>query len=173
MPIHDWTRVGASVFHDFRLHWVVHLAETLNKVLPPDFYALVERRSNTPCRRGLSVRHTSDHRKRGLVQIVSPGNKDSPASVVDFVDQVDFALRRHRIHVLLSDLFALILVSCGGRAEITTIEQLAVGDPLPDMPLFLTADHYIPLPLAATYDLAYNGMPEFWREVLEGRRAVP
>jgi len=48
-------------------------------------------------------------------------------------------------------------------------EHLAVGDPLPAMPLFLKYDRYINVPLAATYDSAYRGMPGFWRDVLEGR----
>jgi hypothetical protein len=37
------------------------------------------------------------------------------------------------------------------------------------MPLFLRPDRYINAPLEATYQFAYEGMPEFWRDVLEGR----
>lgn len=49
------------------------------------------------------------------------------------------------------------------------LEQLAVGGTLPEMPLFLQPDRYVNVPLAATYDAAYRGMPAFWRDVLEGR----
>lgn len=43
MPIHDWTRVDAGIFHHFHQTWVVELGKALNSgVLPPDFYALVE-----------------------------------------------------------------------------------------------------------------------------------
>ena len=48
------------------------------------------------------------------------------------------------------------------------LARLAVGDPLPVMPLFLRPDRYVNVPLAASYDAAYRGMPEFWRGVLEG-----
>jgi hypothetical protein len=48
------------------------------------------------------------------------------------------------------------------------LEHLAVGGVLPDMPLFLRPDRYIYVPLEATYQAAYRGVPGFWREVLEG-----
>jgi hypothetical protein len=37
------------------------------------------------------------------------------------------------------------------------------------MPLFLHADRYVNVPLEATYQEAYRGLPAFWREVLKGR----
>lgn len=51
------------------------------------------------------------------------------------------------------------------------LEHLAIGATLPDMPLFLRPDRYINLPLEATYQEAYRGVPGFWRDVLEGRSA--
>jgi hypothetical protein len=57
----------------------------------------------------------------------------------------------------------------GPRVEID-IEHLAVGAPLCDMPLYLRPDRYVKVPLEATYQAAYAGMPAFWRHVLEGRR---
>lgn len=50
------------------------------------------------------------------------------------------------------------------------VEPLAVGDQLPDMPLFLTSEFYVNLPLEKTYAEAYRGVPSVWRDVLEGRR---
>lgn len=55
------------------------------------------------------------------------------------------------------------------RPKEVYFEHLAVGADLPAMPLFLRSERYINVPLAATYDSAYRGMPEFWRNVLEGR----
>jgi hypothetical protein len=49
------------------------------------------------------------------------------------------------------------------------LEHLAVGMLLPDMPLFLRPDRYVNVPLELTYKLAFQGMPAFWRDVLEGR----
>src|SRR3954462_1463019 len=43
MPIHDWTRVDAGIFHGFHLSWISHIKERLNTGgLPPDFYADAE-----------------------------------------------------------------------------------------------------------------------------------
>jgi hypothetical protein len=47
------------------------------------------------------------------------------------------------------------------------VEPVAVGQPLIDMPLFLTPQRYINVPLESTYLSAYRGMPEFWRQVIE------
>jgi hypothetical protein len=43
MPIHDWSRVEAGIFHDFHHAWIAEIRKALNKgVLPPDYYALSE-----------------------------------------------------------------------------------------------------------------------------------
>jgi hypothetical protein len=56
----------------------------------------------------------------------------------------------------------------GPRVEVY-LHHLAVGAALPEMPLFLRPDRYVDVPLEPTYLAAYRGMPEFWRNVLEGR----
>jgi hypothetical protein len=49
MPIHDWTRVDAGLFHDFHQGWTVALRNALNGgVLPRDYFALVEQRISGP-----------------------------------------------------------------------------------------------------------------------------
>ncbi len=49
MPVHDWTRVDAGLFHDFRQKWTVALCNALNAgSLPPDYFALVEQRIRGP-----------------------------------------------------------------------------------------------------------------------------
>lgn len=43
MPVHDWTRVDAGIFHDFHQSWIIELKSALNQGrLPPDYYALAE-----------------------------------------------------------------------------------------------------------------------------------
>jgi hypothetical protein len=43
MPIHDWTRVDANLFHDFHQTWTINLRNALNGgLLPKGFSALVE-----------------------------------------------------------------------------------------------------------------------------------
>jgi uncharacterized protein DUF4058 len=43
MPVHDWNRVEAAMFHAFHTAWITHLSETLNEgVLPDGYYAMPE-----------------------------------------------------------------------------------------------------------------------------------
>jgi hypothetical protein len=43
MPIHDWTRVQAGIFHDFHHAWIEEIKRSLNtSVLPGDYYAMAE-----------------------------------------------------------------------------------------------------------------------------------
>ncbi len=43
MPVHDWTRVEAGIFHDFHTAWVTEIRNALNGGLLPDgYYALAE-----------------------------------------------------------------------------------------------------------------------------------
>jgi Protein of unknown function (DUF4058) len=43
MPIHDWTRVKAGVFHAFHVAWIAELQRALNNgVLPEGYYAQAE-----------------------------------------------------------------------------------------------------------------------------------
>jgi hypothetical protein len=147
-------------------------------------------------RRTLTIRHISGHRIVAFLEIVSPANKDRPATVKDFADKVDAALL-NGIHVLVADLFppgkhdplgihgALwtsysteeYLVPTGRPLTLASyrvsdcveayIDHLAFGDPLPSMPLFLDPDAYIKVPLESTYVAAYEDLPDFTRDVLE------
>jgi hypothetical protein len=43
MPIHDWTRVGAGIFHHFHQRWIGAITDVLNQgMLPGEYYALAE-----------------------------------------------------------------------------------------------------------------------------------
>jgi hypothetical protein len=152
-------------------------------------------------RRTLAIRHVSGHRLIALVEIVSPANKDRPASVEALVAKTVEALDLG-VHVLLLDLLPpgrhdplglhgavwnqfeegpydlplaepLTVASyAAGPPPKAYLEHLAVGGALPDMPLFLHSDWYIPVPLETSYQAAYRGFPAFWRDVLEGRRTL-
>lgn len=215
MPVHDWRRVDASVFHDFHNAWITELRNALNRsLLPSGYYALGEQhagqhvtevltlRSSAPTHylpppRTLAIRQVSGHRLVALVEIVSPSNKDRPDHVAEFVNKATSALELG-IHVLLVDLFPpgpsdphgmhgavwgaldhaphdlpvngpLILVSYSAVPQPEAyLEYLAVGGALLDMPLFLRPDCYINVPLEATYQAAFRGVPEYWRDVLAG-----
>jgi hypothetical protein len=151
--------------------------------------------------RTVTIRRTSGHHVVALLEIVSPGNKDRAASVEELVTKVDSALMRG-IHVLVVELFAAgkhdpqgihgaiwaqydsapyevpsdrhwtVASYVGGPGIEAYVEHITVGDSLPEMPLFLSSDTYIKTPLERTYSSAYQAMPSFWREVLEGSRRV-
>ena len=54
----------------------------------------------------------------------------------------------------------------GGLERQAFIEPVAVGKPLPDMPLFLRPPRYVMVSLEATYQAAFAGVPERWRREL-------
>ena len=131
-----------------------------------------------------------------VIEILSPGNKDSRASLRDFVDKtIDFL--RAGIHVLVVDVFAptprdpfgihkviwdeileeeftfpagkdRILASYQTDGEQTAyLEPISVGDTLPDMPLFLGEDLHVMVPLALTYQATWDASPEELRLAVE------
>lgn len=43
MPVHDWSKVSANLFHDFHSAWLSEIRKMLNhEVLPEDYFALME-----------------------------------------------------------------------------------------------------------------------------------
>src|SRR5207249_4006356 len=49
MPVHDWTRVDAGLFHAFHQGWISALCDALNTGgLPPSYFALVEASPKVP-----------------------------------------------------------------------------------------------------------------------------
>jgi len=141
------------------------------------------------------VRHVSQHQVVAMLEVLSPGNKNNQNGRNAFVRKAREALAAG-VHLLLADLFppsardphgihravwgddcgadfALPVdkpLTCvayvGGAGAEAFIEPVAVGDSQPEMPLFLTADVYVPVPLEATYQAAGDGMPAYWRDVL-------
>jgi hypothetical protein len=106
-------------------------------------------------RRRLVIRHSSDDRVVALLEILSPGNKASRDAIRSFVEKAAGALRQG-IHLLVIDLHP-------------RTPRDPDGDMLPDMPLYLTPELYVNVPLEATYRTAYDAVPRRWRDVLEGR----
>jgi hypothetical protein len=49
VPIHDWTRVEAGLFHAFHQRWIAALCDALNTgILPPAYFALPEQHIQGP-----------------------------------------------------------------------------------------------------------------------------
>jgi hypothetical protein len=242
MPIHDWRRVDAGIFHHFHLGWIHDLSQALNRgLLPADYYALAEqiaggvgpdvltlqrpadgaplveapaggvalatsppkvhlrlraeRNMYASKARKLVIRHVSRHQVIAMIEIVSPGNKDSRHEFRAFVDKACQMLRAG-IHLVIIDLFPpgprdpqgvhkaiwdefidndfilpadkeLTLASyIGGAVPEAFVEPTAVNAQVAEMPLFLTPEVYVPLPLEATYQSAWDAVPAFYREIL-------
>jgi hypothetical protein len=209
MPIHDWTRVDAGLFHDFHQSWIAALSNALNAgILPPDFFSLVEQR--IPRARlvrqkeaeiyAARANHLSIRHRHGdvvaVIEIVSPGNKASRSEFRSFVEK-SIELIRHGIHLLVIDLFPpgprdpqgihkaiwddfeeeeielpsdkpLTLVSYdAGFIYTAYVEFVAVGDTLPDAPLFLQPQYYVPTPLESTYQATWSLFPAPLKPLLE------
>ncbi|MBM4074380.1 MAG: hypothetical protein FJ267_01895, partial [Planctomycetes bacterium] len=45
MPMHDWTRVAAGIYHDFHHEWISAIKHALNSSLPESYYALAEQQA--------------------------------------------------------------------------------------------------------------------------------
>jgi hypothetical protein len=54
-----------------------------------------------------------------------------------------------------------------GTELVAYVEPVAVGDALPDMPIFLAAGRYVPCPLEETYQTAWEQFPAPLRGPLE------
>ena len=46
------------------------------------------------------------------------------------------------------------------------VETIAVGEPVPDMPLFLAPEAHILIPLETTYQAAWDTVPARWQRVI-------
>lgn len=147
--------------------------------------------------RSLVIRHSSGDRMVALLEILSPGNKSGRWTFRAFLEKAVAALQQG-YHLLLIDLHPptardpqgihgalwseivedtyvpppdkpmTLAAYTAGWPKTAYVEPVAVGDPLPDMPLFLTRHSYVAVPLEATYQAAYRGVPRRWRRVLEG-----
>jgi len=251
MPIHDWSRVDAGIFHHFHHGWIEEIARALNKgVLPREYYAMAEQHTShfgpdvltlsarlgeqraqddtepiadgsggtdggviiaTPKARlagetdlefyrrkqnVVAVRHVNGDRLIAIVEIVSPGNKSSQAVFRKFVEKA-VELLSQDIHLLILDLIpptrrdpngihgaiwealtdeeynappgkpltlAAYEADMGVRAF---VEPVAVGDVLPEMPLFLKAGGHVAVMLESMYQIAWDAVPLRWRSVIE------
>ena len=145
--------------------------------------------------RTLVVRHASGDRVVAMIEIVSPGNKTTRHALRSFVDKA-YAALKSGCHLLLIDMFPpgrhdprgihaalaeefgeegfsppadkplTLAAYSAGELKRYYVEPFAVGDALQDMPLFLTTDVYVPVPLEATYLAAWSAVPRRWQEML-------
>ncbi len=66
MPVHDWTRVEAGVWHDFHVAWIPEIRTALNSgLLPSGYYALAEQHAGRSIADVLTL-HASPVRREPL-----------------------------------------------------------------------------------------------------------
>jgi hypothetical protein len=132
--------------------------------------------------------HHPDGEVVAVIEIVSPGNKGSRHAIQAFARKA-VALLQTGVHLLIVDLFPpsrrdpqgihkviwdrlqdepftlppdkplTLAAYAAGTETVAYVEPVAVGDALPDMPVFLTADRYVLCPLEATYQTAWEQFP--------------
>jgi hypothetical protein len=152
--------------------------------------ALYARRANR-----IVVKHHLG-RTIAVIEIVSPGNKDGRAALREFVTKSIEFLRRG-VHLVVIDLFPpssrdpfgihkaiwdeieeedfslpagkdRTLASYEASARcLAYVEPVGVGDSLPDMPLFLSNDLHVAVPMEATYQVCWDACPEEFRIAVE------
>jgi hypothetical protein len=186
LPIHDWTRVDASLFHTFRHRWQGALCDALNAgALPEQHFALIEASRGAD---RIAVRHHRHDRTVAVVEVLSPEDKASDRALRGFVDAMAPLILGH-VHVLVIDLFPpgrydphgihkaiwdhleeedfelpadkrlTVAAYDSGPLPVTYVEPVAVGDILPEMPLFLEPGSYVPTPLESSYQAAWDRFP--------------
>ncbi|MFO0864453.1 MAG: DUF4058 family protein [Gemmataceae bacterium] len=145
----------------------------------------------------IAIRHASGDRVVAVIEIVSPGNKSSKRGLELFVRKAAEFLESG-VHLLVVDVFPpsrrdpegihgaicseieaenfLLpsdhpLTSVAYEADEIVkawIEPMAVGELLPEMPIFLAPRRHVLVPLETTYMQAWEGVPARWRERIEG-----
>jgi hypothetical protein len=143
----------------------------------------------------VTIRHP-DGEVVAIVEVVSPGNKDSQHAIDSFARKAAEFLRAG-IHLLIVDLFPpgrrdpqgihpviwerfsdesfalpadkplTAAAYCAGAEFVAYVEPLAVGDMLPEMPLFFHAERYINCPLEPSYQVAWAQYPQPLKADLE------
>src|SRR5947208_9179378 len=160
---------------------VVHARTTIAR----DSYARLQRT--------LVIRHTSNDRIVAMIEVLSSGNKSSRHALRSLLNKAVAALDGG-IHLLLVDVHPpgprdpngihgavlheigteeyvldrsrpLTAVAYTGGAVVEAFaEHFAVGEPIPQMPLFLTRENYVHVPLEAAYMAAWEDVPPRYQE---------
>jgi len=152
MPIHDWTRVDSGLFHAFHQDWIGVLARALNAgVLPPDYFALREQSTRGPVPDVLTLELIAQGLHLLVIDLFPPSTRDPQGihkAIWDEFVEEDFELPvDQRLTLAAYD---------AGPPPVAYVEPVAVGEALPDMPIFLKPDFYVPAPLEESYRTTWD-----------------
>jgi hypothetical protein len=104
-----------------------------------------------------------------LVDLFPPGPRDPSGIHGSILQSLDNSLDCYN---LPTDAPLTLASYVAGPPVEVYLEHFGFGAPLAEMPLFMHLDRYVNVPLEPTYQSSFRTMPEFWRDVLEGRRSV-
>jgi hypothetical protein len=166
-------------------------------VTPPNARFVIRSEAANYARKAnrISIRHP-DGDVVAFIEVVSPGNKDSRHAIRSFARKavqflqsgIHLLIDRRNpqgIHKVIWDRLRdesfelppdkpLTLAAYAAGSEIVAyIEPVAVGDILPDRPIFLTPDYYVNCPLEATYQATWTVFPTVLRAPLERPGELP
>lgn len=146
----------------------------------------------------VTVRHSSEDRVVAMVEVVSPGNKASRRAFQTFLGKVGELLDKgihllildvhppgkrdpHGLHAAIweeitdeesaaapAKPLTLAAYESDDGAVNAYVLHAAVGEPLPEMPLYLEPGACVVVPVEATYQAAFGAVPRRWQRVLEG-----
>ncbi|CAN5529739.1 hypothetical protein BH10PLA2_BH10PLA2_28820 [soil metagenome] len=137
-----------------------------------------------------------------IIEIVSPGNKDSRHAIRSFVEKAADIIMKG-VNLLVVDLFPptprdpqgihkaiwdelgdepfalpadkrLTIASyTGGDLPVAYVEPIGIGDPLPSLPIFLSETRYIPAPLESSYEQTWSAFPVQLKQLIDpGHRPI-
>jgi hypothetical protein len=159
--------------------------------------ASIPRGSYARVQRTLVIRHTSGDRILAMIEVLSRGNKSNRHALRSFLDKAVATLDAG-IHLLLVDVHPpgprdphgihgalmneigteeyvlgserpLTAVAYTGGAVVEAFAaHFAVGESIPPMPLFLTRENYVQVPLEPAYMAAWEDVPPQYQQVLLG-----
>ncbi len=99
-----------------------------------------------------------------LIDILPPGpvDPDGLPIALSVTDPMDVPV------VTEAEPYSVLSVRCSEDSELLGgfAEMIGRNQPIPEMPLFLSEDHYVNVPLEATYLRAWDELPEPWREIV-------
>jgi hypothetical protein len=127
MPMHDWSRVDANVYHHFHQFWTTEMCRALNSgLLPPGYSALVEQHAGSPQPDVLAVERRLNKGRKPLGS--GGGVATSPPKTRHvFRTEIDsYAARGNRISIRhrLGDIVCVIeLLSPGNKHSRIALRQ--------------------------------------------------
>src|SRR5437764_11385824 len=124
MPIHDWTRVDAGLFHGFHQDWTIELRRSLNAgCLPPGYVALADQQTGGPIPDVLTLHRGPKNPGRtepvGGIAVATPPPK---ARFIVELEEDTYARRANRIiiHHRHGEVVAVIEIMSPGNKNSRT-----------------------------------------------------